>query len=176
MKLAMKIHVHEIITKAGLIFDSPAFLPTINALKAHDDKRDSGYLCILENDQTKIGEPPLALVSFGEILWNKRQKYFKLSQEKACRLQKSALSIVSSWQTRNETEDKYGGAVRAGGYVLSFSGLPELADEAFVLLIATACGIANAELLRNEIALRSGSNKLYDEILMRTGLRFLSTQ
>ncbi len=81
----------------------------------------------------------------------KEQKYRNLSYEKALRLAMNAKhyrSFLSSWTGRNVTLDQYGGAVLLecnpsnsdfGGWVwliFSFSGLPELADEAAMLKTA----------------------------------------
>ena len=67
------------------------------------------------------------------------QKYLELAQEKARRLAEHP-DHWSSWQSRNPDEGKWGGAVNAGAYIFSFSGLPELADEAAMLLTALSLG------------------------------------
>ncbi len=59
------------------------------------------------------------------------------SQEKARRLaDRTHLGEVSSWQSRNESEDKWGGAVSVDDLIFSLSGLPELGDEAVSLTAA----------------------------------------
>ncbi len=76
---------------------------------------------------------------------------------------------VSSWQTKDEALERYAGAIRAGGLVFSFSGLPELADEALVLALA----VRMTRLARQQaidIARLSG-NEIYPrlaEIMART--------
>lgn len=47
---------------------------------------------------------------------------------------------ISSFQSRNPAEGRWGGAIRLKGIVLSFSGLTELLDEAYLLSIAIQCG------------------------------------
>lgn len=49
----------------------------------------------------------------------------------------------SSWQSRDvdhATQKKYGGAIRTPDFILSFSGLPELADETLCCIVAVRMG------------------------------------
>jgi len=62
-------------------------------------------------------------------------KYASLCQEKALRLAQFK-EHVSSWQSRNESENKWGGAIRVQGLIFSFSGLPEHWDEACAVTLA----------------------------------------
>ncbi len=50
---------------------------------------------------------------------------------------------ISAWQSRDVSGDykKYGGAIVAGGFILSFSGLSEYLDEAIVTVAAHLCGL-----------------------------------
>jgi hypothetical protein len=70
----------------------------------------------------------------GEIPEEKVPKYRDLACEKAQRLAMYP-GHLSSWESRDGSS-KWGGAIRANDYILSFSGLPELWDEAFMLLLA----------------------------------------
>lgn len=49
---------------------------------------------------------------------------------------------VSSWQSRNEGEDQYAGAIRTPVHIFSFSGFPEHLDEAAMLVV----GVRSREL------------------------------
>jgi hypothetical protein len=86
----------------------------------------------------KIGFPPD----------EKNAKYLALSQEKAMRLA-SHPEHFASFESRDEKDGKWGGAVRpCVSTIISFSGLPELADEALMLFVAY-----NARWLRKKDAL-----------------------
>ena len=100
-------------------------------------KSDCGYFaifdCVLECFVLKcqIGiNPP-----------EKREKRFGLCQEKALRLYQNP-SHKTSYQSRNPAERKYGGAVRVGNFIFSFSGIPdELDDEALMAFVAYKAGL-----------------------------------
>jgi hypothetical protein len=47
---------------------------------------------------------------------------------------------LSAWQTRDFDNKLYGGAIRAGDYLLGFSGMPEHGDESLVVGIALLMG------------------------------------
>ena len=89
--------------------------------------------------------------SFGRIPQEKHHKYLMLSLEKGARLWQfhASRGDLLSWQSRDPSsfvgrfqvvgEDPWGlwgGAIHAGEYILSFSGLPEEGDEALVLALA----------------------------------------
>lgn len=110
-------------------------------LSEYTDDRKGGYLVIAD---ARTGMPIISLM-VGQIPKEKYQKYFAFAHEKARRLfeshQKDA-SIVSSWQTRNPDKDQWGGAVLCKRWIVSFSGLPELVDEAFSASIAASIQVA----------------------------------
>lgn len=87
-----------------------------------------GYLCVADRAGT-----PLVVAKIGEVDAEKTSKYMSFCQEKARRLADHP-EHVASWQSRKPDEDQYGGAVSGDHYILSFSGLPELADEAVMLV------------------------------------------
>jgi len=84
----------------------------------------------------------LLVIRVGEVPTEKLERYLLLSLEKSQRVYTS--NLASSWQTRDEAVDKWGGAVLVNdaddGLILSFSGLPELADEAVVMMTAVLLG------------------------------------
>lgn len=104
-----------------------------------DDKtRTGGYFCF-------IGWGPAlkAVFAVGRVAdAEKRRQYIAFCQEKCWRLAERP-NDISSWETRDEPAERYGGGIRVGGtdpYAASagwfaFSGLPEHADEALVLLM-----------------------------------------
>jgi hypothetical protein len=96
----------------------------------------------------------MCTMPFGMIPGEKVETYYRLSQEKAERLftwVNMHLPLpddhTTSYQSRNESEDKYGGAIFVEytalsifefrkSLILSFSGMPELIDEAMMVVLA----------------------------------------
>ena len=104
------------------------------AVKLSDDPtRLGGYFCLARKDGTV-----LFITMGGKANPERKVRHLGLCQEKASRLavNHASLGHVSSFQSRNPSEDKMGGAILTNDYILSFSGLPELLDEALVLNIA----------------------------------------
>lgn len=68
----------------------------------------------------------------------KGRKYLHCSKEKARRLIETShlYGHMSSWQSRNEANDEFSGAVWCDTFAVSFSGLPELVDEALCLVLS----------------------------------------
>lgn len=93
--------------------------------------RQGGYLCIAED----ITGYPYAVVLIGSVPDEKHAKYFSLCQEKSTRLA-SHPDHVSSWQSRDPDGNKWGGAIKVNHLIFSFSGGPELGDEALMLAVA----------------------------------------
>ena len=100
-----------------------------------------GYLTLMNGITGEI----VFTAPFGEIPEEKNEKYFELSQEKANRLftyvnMHLPNGHTTSFESRNEEEQKYGGAIylngRQSSVILSFSGMPELIDEAMMLVLA----------------------------------------
>ena len=119
-----------------LVFVAEADLKVVLDALNEGDKpecdRTGGVLAI------GLGEEPCARlhVVIGEPPDNKVAKYWQLALEKLVRL-RSMPHHVSSYQSRNTIVGLYGGAIRtSGGFIASFSGLPEHADEALCVLIS----------------------------------------
>lgn len=95
--------------------------------------RKGGYFSVFD----EIYESPLAIIRIGKPDINLAKDYFEFSPEKAIRLRALA-GDLSSWQSRDDKNKKWGGSIRTKTpeIILSFSGLPELADEAIMLLTA----------------------------------------
>jgi len=99
-----------------------------------------GYFCLADT----VNGRPWFICSFGIMLEEKWPRYLHFAQEKALRLAVNP-SHESSWQSRNEEEEQWGGAIRAGQYILSFSGLPEKWDEALCLAVAFTHQLINMD-------------------------------
>ncbi len=103
-------------------------------------ERKGCYICLMD----KSGRVRL-LAELGTCDPEKAKKYLLLSQEKALRL--LGHEHISSWQSRDYDNDKYGGAITAPPdslgipqgkkFVVSISGLPEFGDEAVSLVTAS---------------------------------------
>ncbi len=107
-----------------------------------EDRKENkhGYFTVMNGLSGEI----LFTVPFGEIPVDKAEKFFEFSQEKALRLwsQRSMnlpVQHTTSHESRNEMENKFGGAVYSAGtgsfpkLIFSFSGMPELIDEAMMM-------------------------------------------
>ena len=94
-----------------------------------------GYLCISDG---KNGLPLLTML-IGEVFLQKAPKYLEFCQEKAARLAGHP-NHQTSWESRNPEKDWWGGAVRFEDKILSFSGLPEMGDEAAMLRVVAKHG------------------------------------
>ena len=100
-----------------------------------EPERKSGYLTIKSRKDGRL----LLQIQIGECPSDKHTLYRTCSMAKATRLLKNKDSL-SSWQITNESKFENGGAVIAHDFSLSFSGLPELIDEAVVLVTALVFG------------------------------------
>lgn len=103
--------------------------------------KPGGHFC-LANEQ---GEPIIILrVNFFEFEEGRAARTFAFCQEKIQRLLAHP-EHVASWQSHDPDNDQYGGAIRVKGGFLSFSGLPEHADEALCIGLARTFGALSAE-------------------------------
>jgi hypothetical protein len=120
-------------------FISMLLTAVINVFKSN---RTGGFLTV------QIGET-IGTVPFGIIPDEKLEKYHRLSREKAARLLaniEAGMQIETSYATRNEEMDQWGGAIYPpNGYLVSFSGLSEAGDETLSFLYAIYKGWINPE-------------------------------
>lgn len=109
----------------------PELFAEMNSSLPEESRSLGGYFCL-----TGVWQPetPILIMQVGEQPEASRIRSFGFCQEKAQRLLAHP-DHVSSWQSRNEAAQSYGGAIRCGDYAFSFSGLPELADEAMMLTL-----------------------------------------
>ena len=98
--------------------------------KLCNEEKNGGYMCVTDAQ----GQLEAAFL-VGKVPLEKAKMYAFFAQEKATRLSLHK-DHVTSWQSRNETEKKYGGAIRVNDHIFSFSGLLELFDEFLMALLA----------------------------------------
>lgn len=113
-----------------------------------DANRKGGYFCLRSITGGVLpSDPPTLVELLGEkIPAAKAEKYWQFCQEKAARLARNMpAGHCTSWTSRDEAAEQYGGAIVAGGYILSFSGLPEHGDEAAMTLGALMAGLISAD-------------------------------
>ncbi len=102
-------------------------------------ERKGGWFCLLD----VRGNPTGVIIihePFGDLTPEKSSAYCLFSREKAIRLSAHPEHSTSR-ESRDEHAERYGGAVRAGGFIFSFSGLSEEEDEALALAVAYRCGL-----------------------------------
>lgn len=133
------IPVQRILDEARLIMN--LFLDLPNNPKP---ERQGGYITIVDRETGQI----LFVCKIGEIEDDAARDYFSFSQEKAGRLMLWP-QHVSSWQSRDEKNKQWGGAIKTFEFILSFSGLPELGDEAVMLLLAYSFNWINFDEMMN---------------------------
>lgn len=93
-----------------------------------------GYLAVIE-----LGRGDLEmLVCLGYSPPEKVEKRVEFAIEKGKRLY--GLTDFTSYESRRPEMDRWGGAVRGRELIFSFSGLPELWDEAAMLVLAIRLG------------------------------------
>lgn len=135
-------------------------LPVV--VKKISSSGNGGYLCVIDSTEGKLfpSNPPLFIARVGDILLeSEAKKYYDDCQERAIRLA-HYYQHVSSFQSRDEEEDRSGGAIKAGNLIISFAGFDEeMADELFVLRIAVASGLINH--YRSEDIAKISGNKYF---------------
>ncbi|MFA5052278.1 MAG: hypothetical protein WC544_04465 [Patescibacteria group bacterium] len=112
--------------------------------KNDDQTRKGGYCSVID----RINEEVITTFEVGNPAHGKAERYRQLSVEKALRLLETneQFGHVTSWQSRDEQADKWGGAIIIGDFILSFSGFsPDLADEAVMIRAAHRLGWLNAD-------------------------------
>jgi hypothetical protein len=118
-------------------------MSTILAQEGYKKNRNSGYFTLRDGVTGRI----IFMVQIGICPDDMADKFCEFSQEKGNRLKwDENVRHVTSWQSRDPDNKKYGGAIKAGpakNLILSFSGLPELADEAVMVAAAYRLGWLN---------------------------------
>ena len=143
----------------------------IPRLPSAEQHRRGGYFCLMPRERRghSVGTPIL-VIQVGEVDDpEKRHKYYKFAVEKAGRLHAYADtdSHKSSWQSRHPSTDRWGGAILTNKWIFSFSGLPELADEAIMLFAAITLGFM--ERADADAIARISDNQLYFKLFVQRG-------
>lgn len=94
----------------------------------------------------------------------KEEKYRRLATEKAGRLLKHP-EHLTSFSSKNDALEQYQGAIRAGDFILSFSGLPSQWDEACMIVLARLNDLIDTDDWKKIIA---ESNNLVAQTLWET--------
>lgn len=119
----------------------------------------SGYFTLRDAVSGRV----MLLCQTGICPDDKAEIFFQNSLEKGQRLFSNFAHLhfhKSSWQSRDGVT-KFAGAIFIPNLILSFSGLPELADEAIMLMLAINLGLGE-ENYCNGIAKISGNNIFHD--------------
>lgn len=132
-------------------------LPVLNRDKPVTEHRHGLQLCVTHLVEGE--HKPILLIAIGRVPPEKSQHFQTNALEKAMRLSQN--SDISSWLTRDPGTKKYGGGIRAGDYIISASGLPEIGDEVFDILVAEDVGLP-VEV--GAITQVSGSAELYQQV------------
>ena len=122
----------DIALQTAVLSKTPQILRIVCDLIDNPVKR-GGYLCVTD----QLGRIQIK-IPVGEIDEDKAHLYAEFVSEKASRLA-GHTQHISSWQSRNEKEKMFGGAIRASSLIFSFSAFPEHWDEAFMVALARAC-------------------------------------
>jgi hypothetical protein len=158
-----KLNILQILRLAGSAMASFISLP--------DNPRPENKGAYLVLRQRASGLVLLANL-IGDFSYSERAiKCYGFAHEKGERLGNRPEDL-SSWQSRNPDEEKWGGAVVAGNFLLSLSGLPELGDEAVMLVTAFLVGWSDETEIR-QIATIS-SNPFLDPLFKKSTERWAS--
>jgi hypothetical protein len=123
-----------------------------------DPNRKGGYFCF-----SRTNGRILLVTQIGEIESDeKARKYLSYCQEKVTRLACHP-DHFSSFQSRCEELNGFGGAIRTTNHILSFSGLPELWDEACMLEVACQDRRFKFTFARHTRIMRASNNQFVTE-------------
>lgn len=122
--------IHVIETAAKVLAQASDMLA-----KADRPDKTGGYLAWTDSN----GTPFIAGLMWGIMPVDKAAKRQEYALEKATRLTLHNLHRTS-YRSRNPKEERWGGAIRAGEHILSFSGFPEKWDEAAMFVLAIKLG------------------------------------
>lgn len=100
--------------------------------------KPGGIFCLVETRTGRV----LATTPCGDVPEPNLTKYKRFAQEKATRLTVTHREFghSTSWQSKNEAAEQYGGAIVVGDYIFSFSGYPQLIDQITMLTTAVCTG------------------------------------
>jgi hypothetical protein len=133
------------INLTGRLYESVSTLVTKATTDYLKDETDGGWFCILQYNcgaWTKIQH-----VRINDPKSEIEKTLIDASLEQAKRLSRHH-DHQTSRQSRDETLKQYGGAIRLSGRIISFSGLPEVWNEAIVFYAAHRLGLLDMEQVR----------------------------
>lgn len=96
----------------------------------YPQERNYGYFTVRDRHSGQVS----CILRIGQCPRERGKRFLALSMEKGSRLFET--KELSSWQSRNPDQGMWGGAIATKEFILSFSGLPEKADEALMLKYA----------------------------------------
>lgn len=137
-------------------------LALANSELASDLQRFGGYLTILDAEDGKV----LLVLACGIVPKDKAEKYLQLSMEKATRVFKDK-KHNTSWDSRNETNSQYPGAIKGIEAIYSFSGHQPDVDEAISTSTFLIMEPADNNLRQNSKASEELFSYYYNEVAER---------
>lgn len=122
---------------------------TSRILSSPNEEFRGGYLVVHEVASNSVE----LLIRLGSFNPEKAPQQIEFAMEKAARLHLYILASqhdFASYDTRDPDKNLWGGAINAHEYIYSFSGLPELWDEAAMFVLAIHLGnLQAAEVLEH---------------------------
>lgn len=100
----------------------------------------------------------------GKVRDFKQKKYYTFALEKILRLSRGPLFHNSSYETRNEANEQYGGAVRGKNYFLGISGFAREHEDEAVAMAALVLHKQMDEAVAMDIATIT-KNKMFEQLL-----------
>lgn len=146
--------VTGMVDAAARILRSTSFLSRVNAGVELKNWRLGCFLTILHVES----EIPLVRVMLGDIPPDRRKPFYEIGFEKALGLRNNP-EHVSSCQIRVFDKQRYGGAIRAGQYIISPSGFPDFGDEALALILARKRDLVKAVEIEHILSLSGNAEK-----------------
>ncbi len=105
--------------------------------EAGQPDKSGGYLVVFRTAYPIAYTNPALIAALGFSPADTVERRIAVATEKCRRLESGAgQGHLTSYESRDPEGGRWGGAVRADPYILSFSGLPELWDEAAMLVLA----------------------------------------
>lgn len=119
------MNTNKIINRINLIcFQINSLIETANLYLSEEERRTGGYLTVMDGKKGQI----IMVLSIGKIPVEKQDKYLTCSVEKAFRLFEHP-EHKTSWESRDDENMQYPGAIRGIEGIYSFSGHQGDVDE-----------------------------------------------